>query len=131
MKIEKLHTLSQFINNTIDTFNESIERGIMAGLLYKLIIRYTNFLNQPILEHVIWNKYKALDEAEAKVIFANVQKVKQPGSYNLSDRYNIGFTDNSGIYVYDSQLNTEISVKTYLDLAIATNGELPMQNLDI
>jgi hypothetical protein len=130
MKITKLHTLNRFVDNTISTFNESTEKVIMAGLLYKSILRYNDFLRLDVLEHMVYNEYKAIDEAEKKVISANVKKSKHPHSYDLSDRYNIGFTE-SGTYIHDNQTNQEQKVITLSDIAIATRGELPIQNLDI
>jgi len=130
MKIEKLQTLSQFVESLIPKVNESTERIIFKGLCFNAIIRCNNFLNQQVLKYMVWNKYKAIEEAEKKVIFENVKKDKYPSSYNLSNNYNIGFTE-SGIYLYNKQSNKETSIKTFLDLAIATKGELSMQNLDI
>jgi len=148
MKIEKLITLSQFVDKYKELFYEedfSVE-----------IVAYNDFLKQPLTKEMFVNPfkkpecyiqpcksaYKEWQEAEKKVIFENcnvdhedkiifsgqirktIIKMKTPELFihlRKSGKHQIEPIDD----------RNWISIKTLHDLAEATNGQLTLKNVEI
>ena len=124
MKLEKLLTLSQFIDNMrlngIGTEPETID----------LVFNYNDFLKQPITKGMFVNPYSRpmhimartysqdrsiFEDAEKKVIFDGYMD----GVYYIND--------NGRYHFYDMLIN----IKTLHDLAESTKGELSLKNANI
>lgn len=132
MKLEKLLTLSQFVDNIKQTKYElnsevSIETFFISNLGY--IYRYDDFLNQPLKKEMFANDIPvsipfetSTDkdiwiEREKKVIFKDFSTLHKGGIACLK-------TENE-------TYNIEISEWTLYGLAQLTNGELELKNVEL
>lgn len=132
MKIDKLYTLSQFVDEIINGVLSTIEtktENISQTKLY-LIYKYNLFLKRILKKEMFVNEIrepdstdhegysdhlKAWQEAEKKVIFANIA---------IDD--DIIFLDE------DIQIHFELLQTLDLDiLSRMGNGELPLKNVEI
>ena len=146
MKIEKLYTLSQFV----DLIKSDINIGNKESFLN--VIYYNEFLKQPLkkemfvneLEKPTWDKVKAMpltsegvdskywvlikawQEAEKKVIFKNLKyhdlQPSTRSNYWSLNGVKVMQEFNTGYFALDMTLH---------NLAEATNGELELQNVEL
>ncbi len=142
MKLEKLYTLSQFVDYIWD-YSLGDECGHPELEKFILVKKYNNFLKQPFKKEIFVNelekprklnipepylctKMLAWQEAEKKVIFKNLKYINlQPSTtsnYWSLNGVKVMQESNTGYFV----LNITLS-----DLAEVTNGELKTINLEI
>ena len=158
MKIKKLLTLSQFINylesftldELIDNFGLSRfeHESIVKFECYKLIIKYNEFLQQPLKKEMFVNRirrlmesddpvacelsYKEWQEAEEKVIFKGW---KQSNTFKydilLDGVTRLDFSNADFIQLTIHGKQNTILIRTLNGLAEKTNGELELNNIEL
>ena len=150
MKIEKLYTLSQFV----DHIGFGGELGTTKTLA--IIIKYNNFLKQPITKGVLVNglvkpscnnpkyltpfggqlrenKYKedaiAFRRAEKKVIFKGAEATSKGYVVVIKNKYSLEFDRNYVLFT-DRELYSAY-IESLRDLAETTKGELELKNVNL
>ena len=151
MKIDKLYTLSQFVDNeeynTYDTMQDS----------YKRIVKYNEFLKQPITKEMFVNEInfpneddyqgiipmtskedyhvelKRWQEAEKKVIFKDWEEIEVVKGVKalLHDKYTLMIIPDKISLTIESNPSRVYWLKTYNDLAESTKGELELKNVEL
>ena len=149
MKLERLYTLSQFI----DYIDEAANELRITPDEFDYIIKYNNFLKQPLTKEMFINPYgherpinnrgflesdekynerlNQWEEAEKKVIFKGWE-ITNINNYTwaaINESHTITLYQNYFIiYIND---DTSKVAKTLHDLAEATKGELELKNVEI
>lgn len=154
MKIEKLYTLSQFV----DYMNSKECKLYMENSLSSAVLKYNNFLKQPLTKDMFVSEaprpnegdYKVTElgeelachqfskdfdkwqEAEKNVIFEGFEYIKcirnSGGNYThiLKFEETEIYMQWGGFHIYGVH-----KIKTILDLAEAPTGELKLKNVEI
>jgi hypothetical protein len=152
MKIEKLYTLSQFIDLCDDLYCKLEDS---ADVYLSLIRNYNNFLKQPLKKEMFvnelnvvlksdygvdapeFNTYKypsecyehdllAFQEAEKKVIFEDVEY------HNLQPSTAWNYYTVGGVkIIQDTNTSSCVVNRTLNSLAEVTEGELKLKNINI
>ena len=146
MKIEKLYTLSQFVDLVLKKQEESI---LPSNIYLGLIAGYNYFLKQPLSKEMFISPYDdgsivpaslgEAEKAEKKVIFDNFNYCDSSTDYhNKGVKTNAIFEHSGKICIitlpkyneYDS-ICVHYQIKTLHDLAEATKGELKLKNVEL
>lgn len=145
MKIEKLITLSQYVSENSGFTIEPVKAEV-----YEYIVRYNDFLNQPLTKDIFinpiehpnkikedrsaetYNKLqKQWQEAENKVMFTHDNhRICVHRYYNMGD-YRLFIDSNLKFNISNNSKIGESTIETLHDLAEATNGTLTLKNVTI
>lgn len=148
MKLEKLLTLSQFVDY-LQSINHDDKKSILLNkdresytneiLIEHLhaIESYNNFLKQPLTKDMFVNEIppfserkKDWQEAEKKVIFDGWRIGCDEGGYYF-EKDDILIYRYEWAWILDCDNTGEINICTLHDLAEATNGELKLKNVEL
>ena len=147
MKLEKLLTLSQFVDLIIPNAGKTPYRKTV------LVKNYNEFLKQPLKKEMFVNEikkpkiamyqntdgtndvfqfdsdFKAWQEAEKKVIFKGYKLINNGNTLENGKQDIYVFRDSSMMLKHNGVRST--GIKTIHDLAEATKGELELNNVEL
>lgn len=111
MQLTKLLTLSQFIDSC----------EVSSEPCYHAIVKYNNFLKQPITKEMFVGNDAIFDGWEESI----------PDKIRIFHPNDIDFITFYGIHTESVFDGVDLDVKTLLDFASATNGTLTLKNVEI